>query len=105
MTEISYINYLKIFKGLLKNAATTDDKKDFENSLKRAASLTRKFESYLKEASEYSEEQSATTALDNLLSGLQAISRQDFKAGKLQAEFVEKSIAKEYNNLLKASNK
>jgi len=105
MTDVFYANSLKILTGLLGNAYEASNEKDFRSAMKKAASLTRKFESLIKEASEYAEEKPKPRALHQIFSGLESISSQDFEAAKVQAEFLAKAVEKEHGNLLKSLDK
>jgi hypothetical protein len=105
MADVFYANYLKILMGLLRNAYEADNEKDFKSAMKRAASLTKKFESLIEEASIYAEEKPKPRILHHIFDGLRSISNQDFEAAKLQTEFLGKNVEREYNNLLKSLNK
>lgn len=105
MADRYYVDYLEILVSLLRNAYEADNEKDFRSTMKRAATLTKKFESLIEEASEYAEERPAARVLHQTFDGLSAISSQDFEAAKVQAEFLLKDIEREYDNLLKLLNK
>ena len=98
-------NYLKILTGLLRNAYEAANEKEFRSAMKKAASLTGKFESLIEEASEYAEEKPKPGALHQIFDGLELISSQDFEAAKVQAEFLAKAVEKEHGNLLKSLDK
>lgn len=105
MADVFYANYLKVLMGLLRNAYEAANEKGFRSAMKRAASLTKKFESLIEEASEYAEEKPKPRALHQIFNGLESISSQDFEAARVQAEFLAKTVEKEQGNLLKSLNK
>jgi len=105
MADRYYAGYFRILTRLLRSAYEAENEKDFRYAMERASRLTKKFEALIKEASEYTEEKPEPKTLHHIFDGLKAISNQDFEAAKLQAEFLGKTVEKEYNNLLKSLNK
>lgn len=105
MANSYYADYLEILMGLLRNACEADIEEDFTSVMKRASTLTKKFESLIEEASKYAEEKPKPRALHQIFDGIASISRQDFEAAKLETEFLAKSVEEERRNLLKSSDK
>lgn len=103
MVDQYYLNFLRILDGLLKSAYETRKKEEFDLTLKRAVSLTRKLESLIREASRYAEETPTPRTLHQIFDGLQLMSNEDFEAAKIKARFLEKSVQKEYKIRLRRS--
>ncbi len=101
----NYAYCLKILGGLFENASTSRDKQDFISNIKRASIITRRFEAYIKEAAKYAEEKPESIELETLFKGLQSIYDEDFEAGKIQAEFLAKSLEREYTEIMRAQEK
>lgn len=106
MVKTFQINYFKTLEGLITQASTVEQQKDFEDCLARSIILTKKFKSHLKEVLEYTEEeQKAIETADKVFQGLQSISKEDLATAKIEAQFIAKNLEREYNELVKSSNK
>jgi hypothetical protein len=99
--QSAYLSNLGILIDLLDYVEKAKDVKNFETSINKSIKLTKKFNAYLKEYSQYSQEIPNTSPLEKLLNGLKTISKSDLEAAKIQTQFLRNDIEEERTSFSK----
>ncbi len=102
MYDKYYENYLRILIGILEITYRADTDREFRLALSDASDLTRKFEAFVSEASNYAEGETEPKTLYHVFDGLKSISDQNLKAAKLQVGIMLQDLKKEYQTLVKS---